>query len=429
MSVVDESDSPIVIIGGGVAGLAAAMRLHEAGRDFVLLEATDRVGGRVKTDVIDGFLIDRGFQVLLTAYPACQRLLDYGKLDLHPFEPGSLIRIGGRFRKLGDPWRRPGSIPAAALNPVGSIADKLRLAKLRQRSLAGSLEELYQRPQTTTLTRLRNDGFSERIIDQFFRPFLGGVYLDESLATPSRMLEFVFRMFAIGDVCLPAGGIGAIPRQMVSRLPPASVQTNRTVTGIEAGEFGHFVHLDGESIEASAIILATESDAAARLLHRPATATPWSTTVNLCYAADRPPRQNRFLILRGDEPGPIQTACVPSSVAPTYAPAGQTLVSVSLGPDAEVVDGTNDGSFVDPVVEQLRHWFGPDVDSWRLLQVNRVAYGLPRLTLDPVVRDAADPEISRLFHSGDRHQSPSLQGAMDSGLRAAEAALASRRVG
>ena len=415
------SPPPTVIIGGGVAGLAAAIRLQELERRFVLLEASDRVGGRVKTDVIEGFQIDRGFQVLLTAYPACQRLLDYKSLDLRAFEPGSLIRIGGRFRRLGDPWRRPGSIPAAVFNPVGSIGDKLRLARLRSQSLRGTLEDLYGRPQTSTIDRLRDDGFSERIIDQFFRPFLGGVYLDESLATPSRMLEFVFRMFASGDIVLPAAGIEAIPQQMVARLPPGSVRTGCTVTGVDFGESEHTIDSGGEPLRAAAVIMATESNAAARLLGRPQTATSWSSTVNLCYAADRSPRRDRLLILRGDEPGPIQTACVPSAIAPPYAPADKALISVSVGPDAEDVDGINDGSFEDPVRKQLRRWFGPEVDDWRLLQINRVPYGLPRLDLDVILRPAADPQIRRLYHAGDRHQSPSLQAAMDTGIRAADA--------
>ena len=155
----------VTIIGAGLAGLACATRLAHSGIDFQILEATERIGGRVRSDVVDGFTLDHGFQVLLTAYPACRELLDYNALRLRPFDPGALIRIGDTFHALGDPWRKPTQALRTALAPVGSLVDKLRIGRLRATCRSGSLENLYTRPANETQTRLRELGFSEAMIE------------------------------------------------------------------------------------------------------------------------------------------------------------------------------------------------------------------------------------------------------------------------
>jgi len=141
--------SPIVIIGGGLAGLTCATRLHAAGVEFMLLEASDGVGGRVRTDNVDGFLLDRGFQVLLTAYPEAKRLLDYDALNLQAFEPGSLIRTDNGFHRMSDPWRRPQHALQTAFAPIGGFADKLRIGRLRWAAVRGTLDSVFERPDRT----------------------------------------------------------------------------------------------------------------------------------------------------------------------------------------------------------------------------------------------------------------------------------------
>lgn len=436
-----------IIVGGGLAGLSCAVRLAQSGTDdVVVVEATDRVGGRVRTERYEGFTLDHGFQVLLTAYPACRELLDYRALRLRPFEPGALIRQGGQFRLLGDPWRRPAQALSTALHPVGTWADKLRIARLRARAAAGSLEQLYERPQSPTLERLRADGFSPRMIDQFFRPFLGGVFLDESLACPSRMLEFVFRMFAGGDVAIPADGMDAIPRQLAERLPRGSLRLRSTAMEIETGDSGDAATgeasgdpvllrlASGQRLRADRIVVAVESDAAARLLGQPALKTEWAGTTNLYYASQDPPDRRRLLMLRGDEEGPVQTAVVLSNVAPEYAPPGQALISVSIDPgDSDPELGDVD-ALDRHVRRQLGEWFGPQVSDWHRLPAFRVPCGLPRLPLDPImasttVRRLHGQEIpeGKLYVCGDHRETPSIQGAMNSGLRVADAILSTMR--
>ena len=406
-----------IIIGAGLAGLACAVRLSERGHRVKVLEASDRVGGRVRTDIVDGFTLDHGFQVLLTAYPACRELLDYEALRLRVFDPGALVRSGGKFAMLADPWRRPSQAIATAMSRVGTFGDKLRIGRLRSSCSRGSIEELYERDAETTLERLRRIGFTPQMIDSFFRPFLGGVMLDESLATSSRMLEFVFRMFAGGDVAIPADGMAAIPRQLAERLPHGSIQLQSSVISLD---YPHVTLSDGSRMTTSNIVVATESSAAARLLGNPSIDTPWHGAMTIYYAADRAPDASKMLMLRGDETGVVQTVVIQSNVAPEYAPAGRALISVSIA-DA----GKNDPLEAndDAARKQLRGWFGSAVDSWQRLRAYRVPFGLPALELDPVMTPIDGPSIGApegIYVCGDHRETASIQGAMHSGLRVAK---------
>lgn len=409
-----QSEARVVVVGAGMAGLCCAWELQAKGISCLVLEASDGPGGRVRTDRVDGFLLDRGFQVLLTAYPEARRVLDYDALKLRPFLPGALVRIGGKFRQVADPFRRPWAAPATLAAPVGSLKDKLLIARLRRHVLQGSLDDLWTRPETSSLDALQSFGFSDRMIGSFFRPFFGGIFLETELATSSRMLEFVFRMFSLGKAALPTAGMGAISEQLASRLFAGTVRYGARVESVGEGE----VWLaGGERIPAKAVVLATEAPETARLmpgLHAPG----FHGTACLYFAADKPPVTKPVLILNGDGDGPVDNLCVPSAVAPSYAPEGKALVSATVvgGADAE------EGELEKEVRKQLVSWFGPEVAGWRLLRIDRIRRALPaRRSLDPV----SLPVRRRpgFYFCGDHRDSPSLQGALTSGRRAAEALL------
>jgi phytoene dehydrogenase-like protein len=277
----------------------------------------------------------------------------------------------------------------------------------------GSVSDLLRRPETTALERLRGQGFSEVMIDAFFRPLFGGVLLDRALGSSSRMLDFVFRMMAQGDVALPAAGMGAIPEQLLRHLPEGTVRLGARVASVSPRQ----VRLEsGETRAARAVVVATEGPEAARLTDQ-VPVPPSRAVTALYFSADRAPVEGPILILDGDGRGPVNNLCFPSQVAPSYAPPGGVLVAASVLGDAE------DGSSLEPRVRsQLAEWFGPETARWRLLRAYRISHAQPDQTppaLEPVERPVELP--GGLFVCGDHRDTASLQGALLSGRRAAEA--------
>lgn len=408
----------VVVVGAGVAGLSCALALQRAGYEVRVLEASDGVGGRVRTDPVEGFRLDRGFQVLLTAYPEVQREIDLAALRPGAFLPGAWVRRAGRFERLADPFRRPGEALRTALARVGTLADRWRVARLRRRVRAGSLDDLLAGCSRRSEEMLRAEGFSSEMVDAFFRPFFGGVFLEGRLDTSSRFLEFTFRMFSLGDAVLPAGGMQAVPEQLAGRLAPGTVRLGARVAALTA-EGARLA--DGEHIAARATVVATAAGEAARLL--PELPVPASRAAACLYFdAEVPPPVGRALVLDGDGRGPVNHLCVPSEIAAGYAPPGRALVSASvLAPALDEPDVPLEAA----VRRQLREWFGSGVDGWRLLRVVRVREALPRQEpgpFEPALRPVGVGE--RRFVCGDFLDVASLQGAMRSGRRAAEAAAA-----
>jgi phytoene dehydrogenase-like protein len=402
----------VVIVGAGVSGLSCAIHLQNRGLRVVLLEAGDEIGGRVRTDRMDGYLLDRGFQVLLTAYPEAQDMLDLEALRLGSFAPGAMVRTKSRFAHVVDPFRRPGEALRTLFSGLATPLDALRIARLRQRVGRGVPLDLLRKPSQGMLDALKGEGFSERIIEGFFRPFFGGVMLDRELRGSSRALEFLFRMFAEGEAALPAQGMGAIPSQLAARLAPATLRTRTRVARLDRSG----VTLEsGERIDARAVVVATAARAAAKLI--PGLPVPEANPA-CCLQFDAPaaPPVGDFLVLNGTDEGPVNELCVPSRVVPGYAPAGRTLVSASVL--APVI--RDDDALEAAVRSQLTNWFGPEVSSWRLLRIDRIPDALPSQPPGPFQPECRSAQLSdRLFICGDHRDLASLQGAMASGRRAA----------
>ncbi len=408
---------PVAIVGAGLAGLGCALELQRRNIPFQLFEASDSPGGRVRTDSVDGFLLDRGFQVYLTAYPEGQQLLDYPSLRFGRFLPGAMVRLDGRFHRVMDPWREPFAALSQILNPVGSMADKLLVARLRASSLAGRPEDILKRPESSSLQALRRYGFSPNMIDRFFRPFFGGIMLDSSLAVSSRMLEYTFRMMASGDTVLPAAGMGAIPAQLAARLPQSSLHFHSPVASVSPNSIRL---LNGETIPASAVVVATEGQNACRLL--PGQLPPLSArpVMALYFALPGPPPvPDPIIVLNGNPDGPIQNLCLPSLVSPTYAPAGQHLLSVTVLGNPDRPDLTVESE----VRSQLSRWFNADTRPWRLLRFYRIPWAHPASQPDSLTeRPCLLP--SGVFICGDHRFLPSIQAALLNGRHAAESLAA-----
>lgn len=408
-----------IVVGAGLAGLTCAKRLAEAGKRVALLEASDAVGGRVRTDEVEGFKLDRGFQVYNPAYPDAAAELDHAALDLRPYEPGALVRFEGRFHRLSDPWRRPLSAWATATSAAASLGDKLRIARLRSKLASDRSLDAIAREEVTTIAALEHFGFSPTIIDRFFRPFLGGVFLESELRTSSRMFEYVFRLFGEGDVSLPAAGMQAISEQLAAKLPADVLRLNSPVESI-TDDGG--VLVGDQRLQAKLVVLATDGPAADRLLGHDPPAKPWRAVTCVYFAAAAPPIGEPILLLSGEGPtaGPINNLSVPSQVAPSYAPDGQSLVSATVLGDPS----QSDDDLVESIRHQAREWFGKQVAGWRLLRVCRVRHALPDQT--PPHYQTIEKSVrarQRVFVCGDRFDTASINGAIRSGRRTAEAAL------
>ncbi len=423
--------SEVVIIGAGLAGLSCALSLDAAGIPVTLLEAADRPGGRVTTDLVEGFRLDRGFQVLLTAYPEAKRLLDYDALHLKNFEPGALVWHGGKFHRFVDPVRNPAGAAQFLFDNIVPLADKLNVAKLRTRVQAGTWQEMFARPEKTTRDYLQAVPFSPSIIERFFEPLFGGIFLERELVTSSRFFEFLFRMFSAGDTAVPAEGMQQIPLQLAAKLPAGTLVTGARVGKVTRNAESFAVEVEGrQNLEARAVVLAVAGNEGNPLLAGvggwsvPEVRT-WNQTTAFCYAAQEPPVDEPIILLNGEGAGagPVNNVVVMSAVSPGYAPPGAHLVVASVVGAAPRDDAAllrlDEG-----VRTHLRSWFGPAVDSWKMLR----AYPLPRALPQQKHAEWEQAPVrlggsGGVYMCGDYRETASIQGALASGRRAAEAVL------
>ena len=399
-----------VVIGAGLAGLAAARQIKSHGKSVIVLEAQDGVGGRVRTDKVDGFLLDRGFQVLLTAYPELKTQVDMSALDLKMFSSGAVVMRNGRASVVTDPFREPRRAVATVFAPIGSLTDKMRIAALRWRVMRSNEAKILSKPDISTVVALRAFGFSSKIIDRFFRALFGGIQLDPELCTSRRMFEIIFKYLSEGQSALPNNGMSALPEQMAKHLGSENIFLDTRVTGISSG----IVSTTNSQIKAKAIVVATDQPASAELLKTDKIASRVAGCVY--FSADSPPTHEKFVVLDGTGKGPVLNAAVLSNIAPSYAPPGQHLIVAAL-------PGVIDGDLETMSRDQLRTWWGPQVDAWRHLKTYRIAHAGPE-QLPPFNPEQQVSLGDGIFVCGDHRDTGSIQGALYSGRRCGDAVLA-----
>lgn len=409
-----ENKYDVVIVGAGIAGLSAALELEKFELKTLVLEKSDRAGGRIKTDVENGFHFDRGFQVLLTAYPDAAETLDYEALNLKSFKPGALCFSGLDKFEVADASRNPWQIPKMAFSPVGSFTDKLKVGNLAARLKNTSIDEIFERPEIPTIDYLRQRGFSEKIIDRFFRPFFSGIFLEPDLHTSSRMFEFTFKMFAEGEAAIPDKGMEEIPRQMKNRLKRTQFRFHSPVKTVTDGQ----VELEnGESIHCESVIMATEPDG---LVPNVNSHLEWKSTANYYFEATSSVLHNNMIAVNYKDNALVNNFTVITDTAPGYAPKDSHLVSVNLlrTPDTSVEDTSQ------LIKNELALSFGESVQGWKFLKNYHIKRALP---VPESSAHNASIEATRIkdgvFLAGDHMLNASINAAIRSGQKAAQAAV------
>jgi phytoene dehydrogenase-like protein len=409
-------DADVVVVGAGLAGLRCARRLTELGRDVIVLESSDAVGGRVRTDVVDGFRCDRGFQVLNPAYPAVRRWVDVAALDLKPFGSGVLVRRTDGLQVVADPVREP-----------RLLARTIRSGYLHPRELAGATrwaarvmadpKTVLRQPDTTLAQSFDDAGLTGRLRHEVIDPFLAGVLVDSHGISSANFTKLLVRMFALGRPAVPATGMQELPRQLASPLGDR-VRLHSHVESIDAAGGGVDVRVDGTRLASRAVVVATDPGGAAHLTPLPEPAT--RGLVTWWFEAPEPPTDLPLVALDGrrkdnTSPGPVWNTAVLSATAPSYAPPTHHLVQATCLLDRPDGDASE--------AEVLRHVgeiYGRGTSGWRTVTRHRVDAALP-LTAPPLEVRSPVQLGDGLFVCGDHRDTASIQGALVSGQRAAEA--------
>lgn len=404
----------ITIIGAGISGLSAGLHLHRQGFSVKIIESSDRAGGRIKTDVIDGFRLDRGFQVLLTSYPETKMLLDYKALQLKLFLPGATVLYDGGQFEIADPFRRPSALLATVFAPVGSLKDKFNTFLLKQRLIRKSVKEIFLQEQKSSLEQLKSYGFSSKMINRFFKPFFSGIFLENNLETPNRMFDFVMKMFSEGDAAIPALGMEEIPRQLVSQLPSDCFLYNTKVVDIRDNTI--FTN-SGIELKSDIIIIATEANELI-LKSKSNVETQHHSVTNVYFQASVAPSKKAVVILNATATKKtVNNLTVMTNVSKAYAPEGKVLISVSCNGLLDF----DELELAQKIKDELQPWFGNQVENWAHLKTYKINYALPKLSVLKDDLEIADLKIRQnLYCCGDHLLNGSINAAIKSGRLVAD---------
>jgi protoporphyrinogen oxidase len=398
----------IHIIGGGISGLIAARVLEEHGLSATIIEATDRLGGRVKTDVLDGYSLDHGFQVLLTAYPAAKKYLDFDALALQEFLPGSAIFKNGKQKIIGDPLRNLSLLIPTLFSGIGTVNDKLKILALNRRLKKKSIQNIFAEKEQTTISYLENIGFSEAIITDFFIPFFSGIFLENKLETSSRMFEFVYKMFGEGNAALPKDGIQAIPKQLFEKLKNTTCVFNTKVKSVENGN----IKLEsGETLKSNFTIIATQASGLVSNLKNQATL--WKSCDTLYFEVAKREIRKPLIGLIAAPNALINNIFYHTSLQ-TSATATKELLSVT------VVNRQNltNKQLVAKVQKELKELC--NIDSCTFIKQYNIPMALPKLQDIQYEMLPSETRLTEtIFLAGDTQLNGSLNAAMIAGERAA----------
>ena len=404
----NRKDYKIHIIGGGVSGLIAAKVLEENGFKPTVIEATDRAGGRIKTDIIEGYQLDHGFQVILTAYPAVKKYLDCKALDLQNFLPGASIFKANKQSIIGDPLRDVSLLISTLFSGIGTISDKIKILKLNHEIKKKSLTDIFSEKEQTTISYLRELGFSKEILNDFFIPFFSGIFLENKLETSSRMFEFVYKMFGEGHAAIPKAGMEAIPKQLLNNLKTTTFQYNTKVTSVEEGEI---TLKNGSKLVSDFTILTIPANSLVSSLKK--NSTKWRSCITLYFETNIRVINRPLIGLIAKKNSLVNNIVYNSSLCSTTKPENE-LLCVTVIDD----QGLTNLKLVKAVKEELKILC--DISVVRLIKQYQINKALPILKNLKYEMKPSETRLSKsLFIAGDTQLNASFNAAMISGELAA----------
>jgi len=404
----DKLETKIHIIGAGISGLIAAKVLEENGFSPVILEATDKVGGRVKTDLIDGYQLDHGYQVLLTAYPEAKKHLDFQELELQEFLPGATIFKNKAQKTIGNPLKDLSLFFSTLFSGIGSFSDKFNVLKLNSILKKKSLLEIFSDKEQSTFSYLRDFGFSSEIINAFFKPFFSGIFLETKLETSSRMFEFVFKMFGEGSAAIPRKGMEAIPKQLSQKLKLTTIKFNTKVATIEDEEI---TLVDGKKLESHYTIVATEASNLFKALNRHP--MEWRSCHNLYFETEDKVIRKSLIGLIAKKGALINNISYNTSLK-CFSKGKKELLSVTIIDDQNL----SQEELVMRVKSELKDYC--DINVVRLIKQYDIPMALPKLASLKYKELPSETRLNcNLFLAGDTVLNGSLNAAMLSGESAA----------
>jgi protoporphyrinogen oxidase len=410
----DKKDFKIYIVGAGVSGLVAAQVLENKGYQPVILEASDRAGGRVKTDIKKGFQLDHGFQVLLSSYPSAQKYLDFKDLKLQKLKPGAVIFKNGKKQVIGDPLRDISTLFSTLFSGIGTLSDKFKIFQLNLKLKNKSIEAIFSSNEISTKAYLQEFGFSSQIIAQFFTPFFTGIFLENKLTTSSRMFEFVFKMFGEGLAVLPKGGMEEISKQLVSNLKNTTFQYNTLVTSVSDKEI--ILHTE-DKLASTATIIAT--DASKLVKNAPSKNLTWKSCQTLYFNANKREIEKPMIGLVSKEDSLINNIFYHTSVA-TNSNNTEELLSVTVVKEHQL----SEEQLIAAVTKQLKEEC--HIDTITFLEIYSIKRALPDLkNIKHEVSSSKTQLSSGVYLAGDVQLNGSLNAAMIAGEKAALQVIAS----
>lgn len=387
----------IAIVGAGLSGLTAAKILYKKNIDFELIEASASIGGRVKTEHIEGFLLDCGFQVLLDSYELLHKYVNLENLKLKSFEPGAQILTNDdKLHTISDPLRSPTHLLSTLFSPIGSFSDKIKIL---------SLKSSLPLPDATSYNHLKKIGFSEKIISTFFRPFFSGVLLEKELESPASFFAFLYNRFSAGLATLPEKGMGQLPIELAKDLSQKRIRLKTKVNAIT--DEGEIFFSDGSSQKYDKIILAVDALNASKIYTHFDFPIKKRSVLTVYFASNARPVDHRFLFLNASQKGIVNHIAFLSNTQKSYAPLGRHLISVNIIDDKEHSPAV--------ILDEISSWNVFNTKDWTFLKSYLIDYALP----GTYYQGTRNNSLSNVILAGDYMENPSIDGAMKSGEKAA----------